>query len=66
MNLATTHRTAQRVRHALRFRHLSVVRTQKISPHMVRITLGGADLAGFNSPGFDDHVKVFFPDAVTG
>lgn len=66
MNLATTHRTAQRVRHALRFRHLSVLRTQKISPHMVRITLGGADLAGFNSPGFDDHVKVFFPDAVTG
>lgn len=62
----TNNRTAQRVRHELRFRHLTVVSVQKISPHMMRITLGGADLAGFNSPGFDDHVKIFFPDAVTG
>ena len=42
MTHRTTNRAAQRVRHALRFRHLSVVRVQKISPHMMRITLGGA------------------------
>lgn len=42
------------------------MRTQQLTPHMVRITLGGPDLAGFTSPGFDDHVKVFFPDPTTG
>lgn len=62
----TPHRTATRVRHELKFRQLTVVRTQQLTPHMVRITLGGADLTGFTSPGFDDHVKVFFPDPATG
>ncbi|WP_394788150.1 siderophore-interacting protein [Rhodoferax sp.] len=61
----TPNRTAERVRHELKFRLLEVVNTRHISPHMVRVTLGGADLAGFTSPGFDDHVKVFFPDPVT-
>ncbi len=64
--MTTPNRTATRVRHELKFRQLRVVRTQQLTPHMVRITLGGADLAGFTSPGFDDHVKVFFPDAATG
>jgi NADPH-dependent ferric siderophore reductase len=59
-------RTPQRVRHELRFRLLDVVATRRLSPHMVRITLGGADLKGFTSLGFDDHVKLFFPDPVTG
>jgi NADPH-dependent ferric siderophore reductase len=27
------------------------------------VILGGDDLEGFTSPGFDDHVKLFFPDA---
>lgn len=30
---------------------------------MRRIVLGGDELDGFTSLGFDDHVKVFFPDA---
>jgi NADPH-dependent ferric siderophore reductase len=38
--------------------------TKKIAAHMVRITLGG-DLEGFVSLGFDDHVKLFFPDGTT-
>ena len=54
-------RTPQRVRHELRRRQLSVVHTRNISAHMVRITVGGPELAGFSSPGFDDHIKVFFP-----
>ncbi len=62
----TPDRTAQRVRHELRQRRLVVVQTQRLTPHMIRITLGGPDLAGFTSPGFDDHVKVFFPDPLTG
>jgi len=32
----------------------------------MRVTLTGDALEGFHSPGFDDHVKLFFPDAVTG
>lgn len=62
----TASRTPYRVRHELRFRLLDVVATQRLSPHMVRITLGGPDLQGFTSPGFDDHVKLFFPDPLTG
>jgi NADPH-dependent ferric siderophore reductase len=30
---------------------------------MLRIILSGDDLPGFTSLGFDDHVKLFFPDA---
>lgn len=59
-------RTPQRVRHALRFRRLTVQRTERLTPHLIRITLGGAEMDGFTSPGFDDHVKLFFPDPATG
>ncbi len=57
---------AQRVRHPLRFRQLIVNRVERLTPHLVRITLAGEALEGFVSLGFDDHVKVFFPDPVTG
>ena len=59
-------RLPQRVRHALRFRRLTVLRSERLTPHLIRITLGGPELEGFTSPGFDDHVKLFFPDAATG
>jgi len=62
----TADRRPQRVRHALRFRRLQVLRTEQPTPHLVRITLGGPELEGFTSPGFDDHMKLFFPDAATG
>lgn len=56
-----TGRQIQRVRHTLRFRLIEVTATERLSPHMARITFGGPDLDGFYSPGFDDHVKLFFP-----
>jgi NADPH-dependent ferric siderophore reductase len=59
-------RTPQRMRHALRFRALDVLAVERVTPHLVRVTLGGADLEGFHSPGFDDHAKLFFPDEATG
>ncbi|MEF7615386.1 siderophore-interacting protein [Aquincola sp. MAHUQ-54] len=59
-------RAAQRVRHPLRLRVLEVHRVDRVTPHLVRVTLGGADLDGFTSPGFDDHVKLFFPDPQAG
>lgn len=63
---STPDRLPRRVRHELRFRKLEVRAVRRITPHLIRITLGGDELAGFNSPGFDDHAKIFFPDAVTG
>ena len=54
-------RAPQRVRHQPRRRELDVLRVEKIAAHMIRVTLGG-DLDGFTSLGFDDHVKLFFPE----
>ena len=51
------------IRLPLRFRHLQVLHSEQISPHMQRITLVGDELEGFASPGADDHVKLFFPNA---
>lgn len=51
-------------------RRLTVLRTSRVTPRMLRVTLGGdelrafhrdgLDLAAFQSPGFDDHVKLIF------
>src|SRR5215813_4304646 len=54
-------RAPRRVRHEPRRRELEVRRVDKITAHMIRVTLSG-DLDGFTSLGFDDHVKLFFPD----
>lgn len=59
-------RLPQRVRHELRFRQLKVRAVRRVTPHLIRVTLHGDELAGFTSPGFDDHAKLFFPDEKTG
>jgi NADPH-dependent ferric siderophore reductase len=33
---------------------------------MLRVVLGGEELSGFTSLGFDDHVKLFFPEDADG
>ncbi|RYE07327.1 MAG: siderophore-interacting protein [Hyphomicrobiales bacterium] len=63
-----------RMRIALR--KLSVVAIRDITPALRRITLGGAELGAFRANGHDiealrtggpdDHIKLFFPDPVTG
>ncbi len=58
---ATDPRAPRRVRHEPRRRMLTVRQVETIAAHMVRVTLSG-DLEGFTSLGFDDHVKLFFPD----
>lgn len=60
---AYPNRIPQRVRHTLRFRAVEVVQTERITPHLLRVTVSGDELEEFVSPGFDDHVKLFFPDA---
>jgi len=63
---AVPDRMPERVRHVLRFRVVQLRHREQISPGMLRLTFGGDDLQGFESPGFDDHVKLIFPDPVTG
>ena len=55
------------VRHELKRRRLTVLRREDAAG-LVRITLGGEDLAGFVSLGPEDHVKLFVPsgDGVVG
>lgn len=50
----------QRIRHELRRRQLQVRRVEDLSPGMRRVTLAGAELEGFVSASFDDHVKLIF------
>jgi NADPH-dependent ferric siderophore reductase len=57
-------RAPHRVRHQPRRRALTIKQVEKIAAHMVRVTLTG-DLDGFTSLGFDDHIKLFFPDGTT-
>jgi NADPH-dependent ferric siderophore reductase len=57
-------RTPQRVRHEPRRRTLDVKQVDPLAAHMIRVTLTG-DLEGFKSLGFDDHIKLFFPDGST-
>lgn len=54
-------REVRRVRHPLKLRRLQVLRTQRLSPNVVCITLGGPELADFTSDSFDDHVKLMLP-----
>lgn len=52
----------RRVRHELVRRSLEVrAADERLTPHMIRITLGGPELAGFTSPSPDDYIKIFIP-----
>ncbi|WP_312797181.1 siderophore-interacting protein [Tianweitania sp.] len=53
----------QRIKHELRRRTLTVQAVERVTPRMVRITLGGAELDNFLSAAPDDHIKLFFPGA---
>ena len=51
-----------RVRHELAVRTLDVLAVTRLTPHMIRVTLGGAELEGFASAAPDDHIKIMVPD----
>jgi len=46
----------------LRFRIGTLTAREWITPTYVRVRLEGDDFAGFDSPGADDHMRLFFPD----
>lgn len=53
-------------RHPMAIRTLTVAAVARLGASFVRVTLTGEELKGFASPGPADHVKVFFPDPLTG
>lgn len=66
-------RSITRVRRETRRRLLDVAMVWRPTPNLIRITLEGDELEGFDSLGFDDHLKLFIapriadpdaPDAV--
>ncbi|WP_314456613.1 siderophore-interacting protein [uncultured Microbacterium sp.] len=48
-------------RHDLVFRSATLARRTHVTPSYVRLRLEGPELSGFDSPGADDHIRVFFP-----
>ena len=61
--MTATSLTVQRVRHPIKARMLKVLRVTRPTPHLVRVTFVGDDLADFVSASFDDHVKLFLPSS---
>ena len=48
------------------FRPARLVERTELAPGYIRVRLEGDALRGFDSPGCDDHIRVFFPDADGG
>jgi len=59
--MASIEARSQVIRYPLAFRLLEVTRVERVTPLMVRVTLGGDDLSGFESRSPDDHLKLIFP-----
>jgi NADPH-dependent ferric siderophore reductase len=55
--------TLRRERLDLRFRRCALTSRELVARDYVRIRLTGRELAGFGSPGHDDHVRLFLPHA---
>jgi NADPH-dependent ferric siderophore reductase len=50
----------------LRFRTVTLSAREWLAPDFVRVRLTGSDLAGFESRGSDDHMRLFFPAGPVG
>ena len=64
MTATVTERTVEM--YPLKSRLLEVGNVRRITPRMVRVDLGGSDIAGLRSDNFADHVKLWFPNPETG
>ncbi|WP_229402725.1 siderophore-interacting protein [Micromonospora okii] len=51
-----------RIGYPIGVRRVRIVARQQVTPRMLRLTLGGAGLAGFHTYQADDHVRIVFPD----
>ncbi len=41
--------------------HLTVLRTERLSPHWMRVTLGGGEIERFRAMGYDQWFRLFLP-----
>jgi NADPH-dependent ferric siderophore reductase len=41
--------------------HLTVLRTERLSPHWMRVTLGGGEIGQFRPMGYDQWFRIFLP-----
>ncbi|WP_217178599.1 siderophore-interacting protein [Streptomyces sp. AC495_CC817] len=41
--------------------HLTVLRSERLAPHWIRVTLGGGDIDAFRPMGFDQWFRLFLP-----
>ena len=62
MTLPTNETPGAPARRRPRFRMAHVREVQRLTPRMVRITFGGDDLDGFESPAATQHVKLIVPE----
>ncbi|WP_420381633.1 siderophore-interacting protein [Novosphingobium sp.] len=62
MTETTRHQTT-RMRHETRRRTLTIATIEPLGSHMRRIVFTAPELHDFVSAAFDDHIKLFFPDA---
>ena len=59
---STAERTQQPQRPRPRFRSLEVRRVERLNPKLIRITLAGDELAGFEAPAPTQHLKLIIPE----
>jgi NADPH-dependent ferric siderophore reductase len=57
---------ARKVPYPIGIRELVLTRKRRLSPSMVRLTLGGPQAAGFESHVPDEHIRLIFPDPESG
>lgn len=55
--------TLDRKMNELKFRSVKLASREWLAQSYVRVRLQGDDLAGFDSPGSDDHIRLFFPES---
>ncbi|WP_327107045.1 siderophore-interacting protein [Nonomuraea glycinis] len=63
--IAAHHRTGTRtarIGYPVGVREVSILARAYVTPRMLRLTLGGPELDGFQTYQADDHIKIVFPD----
>ncbi|MBB5084892.1 siderophore-interacting protein [Nonomuraea endophytica] len=53
---------ARKVAYPIRIREVEVLRTAMVGSGLIRVTLGGPGLAGFEAHSPDEHVRLIFPE----
>ncbi|GAB3507050.1 siderophore-interacting protein [Amycolatopsis cihanbeyliensis] len=53
---------AEKVPYPIRIRRTEILRTRMVGAGLLRVTLGGPGVAGFEAHSPDEHVKLIFPD----